>query len=210
VKRAIALALFAASCRTSAPPAIDPRLTKYVPEDASALVGFRPSTLQGIVPGFDGVRYVLIAARGSELISLTLSSDGSVNGRPATLPRARSPLLVEGEALAAHNPAWAVVRGGVALPVEGNLSNLNTLLRDVTLVKLTAQLDDQVHVELAADCRTPDAASHFEGSLRSLLVLSGLASSVRVQRDGGTVSASLNAPREALGKLLHEPGLRKP
>ena len=199
----LAAALVSVGCRPAEQaPVIDPRLARYVPEDASALAGFRPEALKGLAGGFAGDRYVLIAIRGSEMVTMTIGADGAVHGQPAMAGRGHSPLLGEAEKLAAHNPGWAVIRGGTALPLEGNLANLNRLLRDAELLTIAAQFGDRIAIDLAATCSTEETAANFEGSLRAILALTRVAASAQVQRDGRRVNASLTASTESVSKLL--------
>lgn len=198
----VAAALMLVSCRPAGPPpAIDPRLARAVPGDASAIAGFKPEALRGLAGGFAADRYVVIAVRGSEVLTLTLSPAGAAGAR--TAPGAMSPLLSEAEPLAAHYPAWAVIRGGTTLPLEGNLANFNRLFRDTELVTIAAQFGDRVALELNARCSTPQDASRFEGSLRAILLLTRLAPSTQVQRDDRKVHASLVASPESVSSLLH-------
>jgi hypothetical protein len=177
---------------------IDPRLAAQVPEDASAVVGLnltvlRASPLYARLPHpFGDAPYVLIAVRGQELLTIT------PDGHASASRHAPSPLLALAEPLAAKNPVWAVIRGGTALPLEGNLANLNNLLRDVETVTLVAQPGDRLAVDLVASCATPDAARIFEGHFRAVLVLTRTASLVQVQREDRMVRASLSVSPELL------------
>ena len=202
--RAIAiLALLLSGCRPAAPPpAIDARLAERVPQDATAIAGFRPSAMHGLTPTLPDARYVLIAAADSAFVTMTLDADGKVNGGQPAGRGGRSALLAEAEKLAASYPAWAVLRGGTALPFPGTLANVNNLLRDAQMMTITARMDDQVAVDLRATCGSPESASHLEGSLRAVLLLTKLTGSSQVQRDGSTVHASIAAPMEAAGRLI--------
>jgi hypothetical protein len=200
----IAAALVMA-CRRPAgqAPAIDPRLSRCVPEDATAIAGFRPEAMRGLAGAFANDRYVLVAMRGAEIRTLTLGSDGTVRGQEGLSGGPPSPLLAVAQPLAGQYPAWAVVRGGTRLPLEGNLANLNRLLGESELVRMGARFGDRAEVELDAQCPTVAAASDFEGSLRAIAVLMRAADSVQVQRDGLRVHASLAASPESVSRLLH-------
>ena len=237
---AIAALLLSACGPHAAPSAIDPAMAGCVPADAATLAGLNLETLRrspllpavpqdyrAFLETFHDARSVLVSSRGSDFLFITRGSlpgwtaapaGLSLNGSPdlvhaATVRHAPSPLLDIAEPLAARNPVWAVVRGGTTLPLQGNLANLNNLLHNADYVTLAAQLDDRVALELAASCPSPDAASHFEGSLRAVLGLSaaalrqpdlaGLLRSIQVKRDDRTVRASLAASPDALGRLLH-------
>ena len=236
-----AIAMMAAGCRTSGPaPAIDPALADLVPADATAVAGLdlealRASPLYGRLPAvqrefletFHEARYALAALRGDQILIVgrgtipggTAAGSGvSVSGAPdmirdATARHTRSPLVGIAEPLAVRNPVWAVVRGGMALPLTGNLANANNLLRGVDRVTLAAQLADRVSLELTAACPSAELAARFEGSLRALVSLAEAASArqpeiaamlraVQVQREDRSVHAALAVPPEALGRLL--------
>ena len=103
--------------------------------------------------------------------------------------------------MAAQYPAWAVIRGGTRLPLQGNLANLNNLLVDPELVTAGIRGGDGYAVELTARCPTEDRARHFEGSLRAVLLLIQAGQAAQVRREGTTVRASMTVPAEVLGKL---------
>jgi hypothetical protein len=148
---------------------------------------------------FGDARYVLAWVRG-EVGSAVLAADGTVSG-PGNLTSSRSPLLAEAEPLAAQYPAWAVIRGGTRLPLQGNLANLNNLLVDPELVTAGVRSGDGYAVEMTARCPTEDRARHFEGSLRAVLLLIQAGRAAQVQREGTTVRASMRVPVEMLGKF---------
>jgi hypothetical protein len=194
----VVLALATCSCRSVGPgPAIDPRLAAYVPEDVSAIAGFRPAGFPKLAAAFADQHYVLIALRGSEVLTIT---DRNLQTPPAA--HRPSPLLGEAQRLAEGNPGWLVIGGGTRLPLEGNLANVNRFLRDASLVTLTAQGENPARIELQATCPTTEAASRFENSLRAVLVLTNAGAAAELRRDGQTVRASLTVTPEVLGKLL--------
>jgi hypothetical protein len=198
---AIAPMILLLACGPSAPPAIDPRLAAQVPGDASALAGINLDAMRAsplhekLARAFPNVPYILIARRGNDV--LTILSAGRQQSR-----RGSSPLLADAAPLAAANPVWVVIRGGGPLPLEGNLANLNNLLRDTEVVTLGARLGDPIAADLTATCPTPEAASRFEGSFRALLLLTKAAASVQVRRDGRIVRASLTAPPDLLDRFV--------
>ena len=201
MKRVAALAWILASCSPrSTPTAIDSRLWTHVPTDASAVVGFRPHAMGSVASSFGDARYVLAWVRGAEVSSAILAADGSVSG-PEKSTSSISPLQADAETLAAQYPAWAVIRGGARLPLQGNLANLNNLLVDPDLVTIGVRGGEGYAVELTARCPSEDRARHFEGGLRAVLLLLQAASSAQVQREGNTVRASMTVPAELLGKF---------
>ena len=236
----IALAMLAA-CRTSAPPAaIDPALSARVPAATVALAGLdldriRPSPLYANLPPaalaflqpFDHARHVLIAWSGGELLAITrgvvpgatqIAPDLALSGAPnliAEATAAHPPAQILGPAgsVAGAAPIWIALRGGVALPLEGNLANVNKLLHETEFVTLAIQPGNPADFQLAAQCPSPDAAVRFEQSFRAIVSLAiatgarhpaaiGALQSIRIQRNDRVVQVSLSASPDALLKLL--------
>jgi hypothetical protein len=236
----MALAILAA-CRTAAPPAaIDPALSARVPTATVALAGvdldrLRASPLYAKLPPgalaflepFGHARYVLIASTGVELLTIArgvvpgatqIPPDLALSGAPgliaaATAAHPPAGILASAESVAASRPIWIAVRGGVALPLEGNLANANNLLRDTEYVTLAGQPGDPTELELVARCPTPEAALRFEQSFRAVVSLAaatnarqpaiaGLLQSIRIAREERVVHVSLSAPLDALVKLV--------
>jgi hypothetical protein len=236
----IALAILAA-CRTPAPPAtIDPALSARVPAATVVLAGvdldrLRASPLYAKLPPaplaflepFGHARHVLIASTGVELLTIArgvvpgatqLAPDLALSGAPnliAAAIAAHPPagILAPAESVAAARPIWIAVRGGVALPLEGNLANVNNLLRGTEYVTIAGQPGDPTELELVARCPTPDAALRFEQSFRAMVSLAvatnarqpataGVLHSIRIRREERVVHVSLSAPLDAVAKLL--------
>jgi hypothetical protein len=229
----LALALLAA-CRTAAPPAtIDPALSARVPVATAALAGIdldglRSSPLYAKLPPaelaflapFAHAHRVLIASTGVELLTIArgvvpgatqIAPDVALSGAPslvaaATATHPPSGILGPAESVAATHPIWIAVRGGVALPLEGNLANVNNLLRVVEYVTLALDPGDPVHLQLLARCPTPEAALHFEQSFRAVVSLAAahatVLESIRIVRQDRVVRVSLSAPLDALVKLV--------
>jgi hypothetical protein len=172
-----------------------------VPADATAIVGFRPAALGTLAASFGDARYVLASARGTEVSSAILAADGSVTGAVKSAGKV-SPLVAEGERLAVRYPAWAVIRGGTRLPLQGNLANLNNLLIDADLVTAGVQGGAEYTVEVTAQCPSEERAARFEGSLRAVLLLLKVGSAAQVHRDGRSVQASMKVPADVIGKLV--------
>jgi hypothetical protein len=232
----IAFAILA-SCRTSAPPAaIDPALSARVPAATVALAGvdldrLRASPLYAKLPPaaraflapFGRARRVLIASTGIELLTIArgavpgatqIAPDVALSGAPgmiaaATAAHPPADILGVAESVAATRPIWIAVRGGVALPLEGNLANVNNLLRDAEFVTLAVQPADPAELELVARCPSPVAALRFERSFRALVSLgiattsrqpaaAGVLASIRIARQDRVVRVSLSAPLDAL------------
>jgi hypothetical protein len=236
----IALAILTA-CRTAAPPAaIDPALSARVPAATEALAGvdldrLRTSPLYAKLPPaaraflepFGHAHYVLIASTGVELLTIArgvvpgatqIASDLALSGAGNLIAAATSAhppagILAPAESVAAARPVWIAVRGGVALPLEGNLANANNLLRGTEYVTLALQPGDPMQLQLVALCTTPETALRFERSFRALVSLAiasnarqptiaGALESIRIAREERVVNVSLSAPLDALARLL--------
>jgi hypothetical protein len=238
----IALAMLAA-CRAPAPPAaIDPALSARVPTATVALAGIdldrlRTSPLLTKLPPvalaflepYGRAHYVLIAATGAELLTIArgvvpgatqLAPDLALSGAPrliasATAAHPAAAILGPAESVAAGRPLWIAVRTGAALPLEGNLANVNNLLRDTEYVTLAVQPGDPTELLLVARCPSPGAALRFEQNFRALVSLAtaanarqpttaGMLQFIRIGREERVVHVSLSAPLDALGKLLFQ------
>ena len=234
----IALALLAA-CRTPAPPsAIDPALSARVPVATVALAGIDldrlrasplharlPPTALAFLAPFAPAHRVLIASTGVEFLTIArgavpgaarVAPDVALSGAPSLVAAAAaahppSGILASAESVA-DRPVWIVVRGGVALPLEGNLANVNNLLRDAGYVTLALDPGDPADLQLVARCPTADAALHFERSFRAVVSLAiasnarqpataAMLQSIRSVREERVVRVSLSAPLDALVKL---------
>ena len=236
----LAFALLAA-CGTSGPPAaIDRALSARVPAATVALAGvdldrlrasplyarLPPAALAYLAP-FAHAHRVLIASTGVELLIIArgvvpgatqVAPDLALSGAPnliaaATAAHPPADILAPAESVAAARPIWIAVRGGSALPLEGNLANVNNLLRGTEYVTLAVQPGDPTQLELVARCPTPEAALRFEQSFRAMVSLvaatnarqaatAGLLESIRIGREEQVVHVSLSAPLDALAKLL--------
>ena len=236
----LALSILAA-CRTPAPPAaIDPALSARVPPATVALAGadldrlrtsplytrLPPAALAFLQP-FEHAHQVLIASTGVELLAIArgvvpgaaqIAPDLALSGAPdliaaATAAHPLAGILAPAESVAPNSPLWLAIRGGIALPLEGNLANVNNLLRDTDYVTLAVQPADPAELNLIAHCPTPAAALSFEQSFRAIVSLAAATNvrqpaiaralqSIRIRREDRVVRASLSAPLDALAKLL--------
>lgn len=236
----IAFAILAA-CRTRVPStAIDPALSARVPAATVALAGVDldrlrasplyaklPPAAQALLEPFGKAHHVLIASTGVELITIArgvvpgatqIAPDLALSGAASLIAAATAAhppagILAVAESVARDRPLWVAVRGGAALPLEGNLANVNNLLRGTEYVTLAGQPMDPMELELVAQCATPDAALRFEQSFRAMVSLaiatntrrSAIAivlESIRIRREERVVHASLSAPLDAFAKML--------
>ena len=230
-----------AACRTGGPaPAVEPELGALVPLGATALAfvdldqlraaplaGRLPANVAALLEPFREAHRVLIAARGVELLAIargavpgaTQAPQGiSLLGAPgmiaaATVVHLPSPLLAAAEPIARGHAVWIVAQGGLTFPLEGNLANVNTLLRDTESAALTVALQDPMTVELTARCTTPATALHFEQTVRAIVsitaattrkqpAMTALWDGIQLTRDDRTVRASAAVGTDALAQLL--------
>ena len=229
-----------AACRIPTPPAaIDPALSARVPSATVALAGVDldrlrhaplharlPPTAQAFLAPFGGAHHVLIASTGIELLTIArgvvpgatqFAPDLALSGAPGLVAAAiaahpAAAILAPAESVAGR-PIWIAVRGGVAFPLEGNLANVNNLLRGAEYVTLAIDPGDPVNLRLLARCPTPAAALGFEQSFRAMVSLgiatsarqpatAGVLQSIRIVREDRVVRVSLSAPLDALVKLV--------
>jgi hypothetical protein len=223
-----------AACRAPAPPAaIDPELFARVPAPTVALAGIDldrlrasplyarlPPAALAILAPFAHAHRVLIASTGVELLTIArgavpgatqIAPHLALSGAPslvaaAIAPHPPSSILGPAESVAAVRALWVAVRGGVTLPLEGNLANFNNLLRGAEYVTLALDPGDPADLQLVARCPTPESALHFERSFRALVSLAAahatVLQSTRIVRQDRVVRVSLSAPLDALVKLL--------
>ena len=172
---------------------------------------------------WDGRQFVFIARgdfREAPSGATLISSHLAISGPPGTLRTAIAQhktgaagapdLVAHAGPIAAAAPIWAVVRGGVILPLTGNAANLNRLLHLVDYATLTMKLDPLIDLDLTAVSRTAGQAQHLEENLRAILTLAGAASprldpllrTADVRRQDSTVKATLSTDADAAGRLL--------
>ncbi|MEO8596135.1 MAG: hypothetical protein ABI759_22640 [Candidatus Solibacter sp.] len=236
---ALALAILCA-CRTAGPPAaIDPALAGRVPPATVALAGLdldgiRSSPLYANLPPgaraflapFAGAHQALFASTGSALLVIARGVvPGAIQAAPglalfgapelAAAASGNHPpaaILTPAATVAPGHMIWIAARGGIALPLEGNLENINNLLRGAEFLTLTIQPAEPAVLELAAQCPTPESALHFEQTLRALATMAAAVNSrdaqfaaalqaIRIDRAERTVRAKLALPLDALSRL---------
>ena len=122
-------------------------------------------------------------------------------------------LIDYGSAIGAGSAVWLAVRGGTALPLSGNLANLNTLLYDADFASAALDLGQQGTLRFAARGKTAASAARLEERLRGFLSLATAAETRRpeiarllgatqIARNGREVTATLSASPDAVAKLL--------
>jgi len=110
-------------------------------------------------------------------------------------------------------PSGWPVRGGTALPLSGNLANLNVLLEDADFAGAALDLGAAATLRFAARGRTAQSAERLEERLRGFLSLAGeaevhrpdlaqLLGAAQIQRSGSDITATLSASPDVLAKLI--------
>lgn len=220
---ALTVLVVLASCRSPVVP-VAPGAESYVPAGSVAVGGVDVAGLRGsalyakiapLVQSYGDVRSLLLAYRGNEVLVM---ADGKPAG-PADLVQVAEAQHATGKSgapeLLEHAPRdrqiWAVVRGGVSLPLTGNYANVNRLLRDMEYAAVGVRVASQVEIAVTARGRTAEAARHFEATFRATLTLiaagesknaelAGVLRSIQVKREDRDVSARVSMPAEDVGK----------
>ena len=194
---------------------------------ASAQVFLKPlDQANSVLAVFNGAEILLIeqgrfreAAPGATPAGSNLMLAGSPRLIQAALAQRKSggagsrDLLAQASTAAAGHALWIAARGGVNLPLAGDASNVNRLLREASFATVGLRIEAPMQLDFAAQCVTAEAAQRLEETLRAFLTLSAagmarqkqLADVLRgaeVRRDGGTVRASLVTPEEAMGQVF--------
>jgi hypothetical protein len=205
-------------------------LYSKLPDAALAFAG-PVSSASYLILAFNGKQILAIARgdfpqapAGATLIDRNLAISGAADYMNAAAAQYKTgatgaPGLIEqAESIAAGRQIWIVAKGGVRLPLTGNASNLNRLLRDSEDASIAARVDSGLTLDLTAHGRTPDAAREFEETLRGFLSLTAafeshqpdlvaMLNSVKITRQDRTVHGALTTGPEAsvklLGELLH-------
>ena len=172
---------------------------------------------------------LLVAARGqfpsapagAVLLNGTLALAGAPSAvRAATAQHATgrtgAPALLANVQRAWTGEVWAVVRGGVTLPLSGNLANLNRLARLTDYGSFRAHVNSGVELQATGLCPTEDAGRQLEETLRAIVSLASgtardpemaaLYQSIQLKRDKSVVDVSVSASTAAVEKLLGQAG----
>ncbi len=122
-------------------------------------------------------------------------------------------LIDYGSEIGNRGTIWIAVRGGTALPLSGNLANLNRLLQDADYAGVALDLGEAATLRFGARGRTAESATRLEERLRGFLSLveeaevrrpdiARLLGAARIQRAGRDVTATLTASPDVLAKLI--------
>jgi hypothetical protein len=158
------------------------------------------------------------APPGTVLVGPTLALAGSPTAiraaiRQRATDRTGAPALIARAEPAAGKPIWMVIQGHAALPLTGNLANLNRVLALVDYASVTADFNSSVDIRATGFCRTADDGLRLEEALRALISLAAVGTrdadlaalfrSAQVTREDLTVKLAISASLPALKKLLH-------
>ena len=159
------------------------------------------------------------APAGSALLEPGLAVSGSPDSVRAATTQHRTgrtgapDLMARAASIAPGNQIWAVARGGTGLPLSGNLSNLNRILRATDWTTLAARVDGGLELHGAATCATAEGAQQMEESVRGLISLAAvslarqpeiaaLLRSAQVSRENTDVRVSLSVPGAQAARLI--------
>jgi hypothetical protein len=229
------LLLFAIACNRQAPP-----LSSCIPPQTVWLAGIdldrvRNTSLGPLLP--DNLReasYLMLASRGrsplfiargnfaatpagAELLDPHLALSGPPDLVQAAIAQYKSgvsgsPDLVTRAAPVEGAPIWGVIRGGIALPLSGNLENVNRLLHLLDYATLAIQIDSAAAITLEGHSRDAPAAQHVEETIRALVTLAGASNarlekalqSTQIARNDKSVTITLTASPETIASLLSQ------
>ncbi len=203
---------------------------------ASLFVAGMGTSARDLVERYSNASKLLVAWNGSDLLivlrglfktppegATAIEPGLAVAGSPGRISIAvaqhqagltGAPGLIDyGSEIGARSAIWLAVRGGAALPLSGNLANLNLLLQDADFAGAALDLGQAASLRLAARGRTAESAERLEERLRGFLSLAGeaeirrpelarLLGTVRTQRSGRDVTATLSASPDVVAKLL--------
>ena len=219
-RRGLILAALAAGCgRRAGEP-----LTSYIPE-AAAAVAFAdlnrlratplfarlpvPDALRdaaAVLAVFDGRDWAVAAGgdfrempAGAQRIAPRVVAFGGPElvRAMATRPRGGGNLLAHAPSDA---PAWLVTRGGVSLPLVGNLANLNRLLQQAEYTTIALRPAAKIGLDATALCATAERAQHLEENVRALVSLARF-EGIDLSREGSTVRVRAAIAPDALPRI---------
>jgi hypothetical protein len=203
---------------------------------ASAFVNSMGASAHDLLERYASASRIMVAWNGSDLLIVErglfktppvgataiepgLAVAGSLSGISAAVAQhsagttgARG-LIDYGSSIGAGSAVWLAVRGGKALPVGGNLTNLNVLLQDADFAGAALDLGDQTTLRFGARGRSAQSAERLEERLRGFVSLAAeaeirrpeiaqLLSAARIERSGREVTATLTASPDVVAKLL--------
>jgi len=193
-----------------------------------------PPAWSSALEPFRGATLVLLAYNGSDLLivasgrfaapppgAVLLTPELALAGSPAAIRaataqhaarRTGAAELMAHAAPVVNKDIWAVMRGGIRLPLPGNGANVNRLLALSEYTTASAVWDSAIRLEFDGHCTTPESASRLEERLRALITLgktavkrpdfASLFQSIELMRDGPVVHLRFRASPQAVEELL--------
>jgi hypothetical protein len=189
-----------------------PSWAKQASNDDDLLVAFNGTDLLMISRGRTGP-----PPAGWTQVEPGLAVSGSDSAVRAALMqherKSRGPeaLLRQATAIAGGKPVWVFIRGGTLLPLTGNASNLQPLLRGADYAAITATLSPPAQVAAAIRARNADDAVRIQKTLDAFVMLASMGSdpeldstlkTIQIRRDGLTVEVTVPVAGDRLSYLL--------
>ena len=189
-------------------------LAKWHASTSRVLVGWNGTSLLTIERGL-----FKMPPEGATAIDLGLAATGapgriaSAEAQHRTGTTGAPGLIDYGSGIGARSAVWLAVRGGRALPLGGNLGNLNVLLQDADFAGAALELGEQATLRFGARGHTAESAAQLEVRLRGFLSLAQeaeihrpeiarLIATARIVRTGRDVTATLSASPDAVAQLI--------
>ena len=235
----LSLALIAAGCGPSSAE-VDPALARLVPPDTLALIDIKADALRATplylkyVSGrlesmkvTDDVSEALAVSKGRDVVVFTKSKSGIAqydrqgnrtvpSGRAGGVPQALREKL---RAIPPQSQIFGAGLGGSlpvpeALPGQGNLANLQNLLKALVGWTLAADLRSGVKLSTEAAYKTAQDAKQIHDALKGLLGIARLSTptdapevlqvydAIKISIDNNTVAVSAQIPAQAVEKAV--------
>ena len=192
----LVLALFA--CRRE--PDFVAGLAAHLPANAAVVAGLDVDRLRNtplfpkLPESFREASYVLAAYDPPQFVTASRVKDRIVATSEKTGP---PPELMRH---AGKEPLWIVARGDAALPLTGNLANINRLLRQTLYTRITARIESKIDFAAEGVCANDAAAEHLEQNIRAIATLAKLP--LEVRREAATVRVTGSAAVETITGLF--------
>jgi hypothetical protein len=211
--------------RTPASIEIDPALARQIPADAVALGGVKLDALRGnplfqkwiagrVDQPAQGVSEVVLASSGKDLVVLAKDKNPPPAGKGGIPPGLREKM----RSIPPHAQVWAVGIGSgalpAAIPMRGNLANLQNLLNSIESWTAYAELGKELKLEASAVYRTEADATQIRDALKGLVAMGRITApkdatellqvfdAVQVSLEEKVVRVSATIPADLLDKAL--------
>jgi hypothetical protein len=192
----LVLALFA--CRRE--PDFVAGLAAHLPANSAAVAGLDVDRLRNtplfpkLPDAFRDASYVLAAYDPPNLVTASRVKDRIVATNEKTGP---PPELIR---YAGTEPLWIVVRGDTALPLTGNLANINRLLQQTLYTRIIARIESRIEFVAEGVCANDAAAEHLEQNIRAIATLAKLP--LEIHREAATVRVTGSAAIDIISGLF--------